>query len=309
MFYKMYKKCVVLFSGGLDSRLAVKIMQEQKFKVVALWFKLPFGCSNEKEVLEFSKKHKLNLKIFDCTKGKLLQEYLKILKKPCYGVGKGVNPCVDCKIFMFKKAKAFADKNKIETIVTGEVLGERPMSQMKQSLDIIEKDSKLVGRLLRPLSAKLLKSTKSEEKNLINRKKLYEIQGRQRKMQIELAKKFKIDYPTPAGGCLLCDANLKNKFKKLFERGLSEEEIKVAGIGRHFIIDHNWIVLGKDEKENSILENLKEGELVEPNFPGPSARIFSKKYEEKVKKIVAEMIKIYSGKDLKKREKFDKWKL
>ena len=302
------KQCVVLFSGGLDSRLAVKIMQEQKFSVVALWFKLPFGCSNEKEVLEFSKKHKLNLKIVDCTKGKLLQEYLKILRKPCHGVGKGVNPCVDCKIFMFKKAKAFADKNKIETIVTGEVLGERPMSQMKKSLDIIERYSKLSGRLLRPLSAKLLKETKAEEKNLVNRKALYEIQGRQRKNQIELAKKFKIDYPTPAGGCLLCDAGLKNKFKKLFERKLSDEEIKVIGIGRHFMINNFWIVLGRDEKENSVLENLKTGELVEPEFPGPSARIFGKA-DDKTRKIVSEIIKVYSGKDLEKRKRFDKWRL
>jgi tRNA-uridine 2-sulfurtransferase len=302
------KKCVVLFSGGLDSRLAVKIMQEQKFSVVALWFKLPFGCSNEKEVLEFSKKHKLNLKIVDCTKGKILQEYLEILRKPCHGVGKGVNPCVDCKIFMFKKAKAFADKNKIETIVTGEVLGERPMSQMKKSLDVIEKYSKLSGRLLRPLSAKLLKETKTEGGELVDRKKLYEIQGRQRKVQIELAKKFKIDYPTPAGGCLLCDAGLKNKFSKLFERKLSDEEIKIIGIGRHFMINNFWIVLGRDEKENSILENLKTGELVEPDFPGPSARIFGKA-DDKTRKIVVEMIKVYSGKDLEKRKKFDKWRL
>lgn len=302
------KRCVVLFSGGLDSRLAVKIMQEQKFKVIALWFKLPFGCSNEKEVLEFSKKHKLNLKIVDCTKGKLLQEYLKILKKPCHGVGKGVNPCVDCKIFMFKKAKAFADKNKIEIIVTGEVLGERPMSQMKKSLDIIEKYSKLSGRLLRPLSARLLKETKSEGEKLVDRKKLYGIHGRQRKNQIELARKFKIDYPTPAGGCLLCDAGLKNRFSKLFERKLSDEEIRVVGIGRHFMINNCWIVLGRDERENSVLENLKTGELVEPNFPGPSARIFGKP-EDKTTKIVAEMIRIYSGKDLNKRKKFDKWRL
>ncbi len=142
------KKAIVLFSGGLDSRLAVKIMQERGFEVVALFFKLGFGtgCCDENCSFNFSQLQGVELKIFDCTRGKLLQEYLEVIKKPKYGRGAGVNPCVDCRIFMFKKAKEFADKEKIKLIATGEVLGQRPMSQMKKSLDLIEEESGLRGR-------------------------------------------------------------------------------------------------------------------------------------------------------------------
>src|SRR6056297_748070 len=155
-FYMLNKKCIVMFSGGLDSRLVIKIMQEQGFNVLALHFKLPFGggCGClEKEIKEFTKTHETKLKTIDCTKGKYLKEYLEILKHPKYGRGKGVNPCIDCRAFMLKKAKKIADKKNIKLIVTGEVLGERPMSQMKKSMEIVETESNLNGRILRPLSS------------------------------------------------------------------------------------------------------------------------------------------------------------
>ena len=134
------EKCIVLLSGGLDSRLVVKIMQE-KYEVITVYFKLPFVKDNEKEIKKFCKKEKVKLKIFDCTTGKLLQEYLKVLKNPKYGTGAGINPCIDCRIFMFKNVKKFTDKNKIEFIATGEVEGQRPMSQMKNSLKLIREKS------------------------------------------------------------------------------------------------------------------------------------------------------------------------
>ena len=283
------KKCIVLLSGGLDSRLAVKIMQEKlapnqvgpgegvpsvkgdvntEGKVIAVFFKLPFSKDNEKEVRDFLKEQKVKLEVLDCTKGKLLKDYLKVIKNPKYGRGAGVNPCIDCKIFMFNKAKEFADtlngtsKNKIEFIATGEVEGQRPMSQMKKSLKLIEEKSGLGKRLLRPLS----------ELN---------ISGRRRDKQMALAKKFNISYPSPAGGCALCEKELKNRFKFLLERGINDKEIKLVNVGRHFVIDNHWVVLGKDENENKILENFEAGKIIVPDFPAPTALMLDK-YDKEV---------------------------
>ncbi len=338
---KIRKKGIVLFSGGLDSRLAVKIMQKQGFDIIAVFFKLPFEKCFEKDIESFADENKCKLKVFDCTKGKLLQEYLKVIRDTKYGRGKGVNPCIDCKIFMLKKSKKFADKKKINLIVTGEVLEERPMSQRKKAMKIIEEESGLVGRILRPLSAKLLPRIKAEEKGLVDREKLYEIKGRQRKKQIELIQKFNIKYPSPAGGCLLCEKSLKKRLKFLLNRRLNSEEVKFVNIGRHFIIGGFWIVIGRNEEENKIIESVKEktGKVLIPNFPAASAVIFSVNREEKlpahsrsqidiknnkkeihkrpennkqdnlIKKIV-KLIKAYSKKgSLEERKKFEKYKL
>ena len=314
------KKCIVMLSGGLDSRLAVKIMQEKGFEVVGLFFKLPFAKDAEKEIKEFCKKEKIKLKIFDCTKGKFLKEYLKVLKNPKYGRGVGVNPCIDCRIFLLKKTKEFADEDKIEFIVTGEVEAQRPMSQMKKSLKLIEEKSGLNKRLLRPLSE-------------------FGISGRRRDKQIALAKKFKISYPAPAGGCVLCEKELKKRFEFLFERGLNEEEVKFVNVGRHFVIDKCWVVLGRDEKENKILESfdtqgrtpphfvpgartsyeapkdfrrkslLRAKNVVVPDFPGPSALMLDK-CDKKVKEKINKLIKTYSKRgSLKERKKFEKYKI
>jgi len=317
----MKKKCIVMLSGGLDSLLAVKIMQEQGFDITALFFQLPFaGCCDVKLSTNFAQLQKIKLEVFDCTKGKLLKEYLEIIKKAKHGTGAGVNPCIDCRIFMFKKAKEFADKEGYEVIVTGEVLGERPMSQMKKSMDIVEKESGLKDSLLRPLSAKLLPETNAEKSGLIDREKLYDIQGRKRDKQIALAKKFKISYPQPAGGCALCEKQLKNRFKTLFKRGLNEDEMNIVCVGRHFIIDKCWVVIGRDEKENKIIEKMgKKFDLIEPDYPAPSAVILDKcekepkgvsSEENKTREKVNELMEAYSKKgSLEARNKFDKYKL
>jgi len=298
----MKKKCIIMFSGGLDSRLAIKIMQEKGFEVLAVFFKLPFGCSCFSDAEIFLKKHKIKLKVFDCTKGKLLQEYLEIVKYAKHGRGAGVNPCIDCKIFMFKETMKFADEKKIEFIATGEVTGQRPMSQQKKQIDVIEKESGLKGRIIRPLID------------------FYGFKGRSRKPQIALAKKFKIKYPFPAGGCLLCEKVLKKRLGTLVKRGLSEEEINLVGIGRHFIIDKFWVVIGRDERENKIIELSKAGKVIELDYPAPSAIIMfatshpSTSTRQKIPsttiKKVGELIKSYSKKgSLEERKKFDKEKL
>jgi len=280
------KKVIVMFSGGLDSRLAVKIMQEQGFDVVALFFKLPFGtgCCNESCAFNFSQMQGVELKIFDCTRGKLLQEYLKIVRNPKYGRGAGMNPCIDCRIFILKKAKEFADKKGIELIVTGEVLGERPMSQMKRAMNIIEKESGLKGRLLRPLSTKLLPETEAEKSGLVDREKFYDIQGRRRERQMILAKKFKISYPSPAGGCLLCEKLYCEKLKKILDKkNLTYNDIQLLKIGRHF--EASKIILGRNKKENELLEKEKGIKII-PKQIGPTALIKDKKYKEKAKKLI-----------------------
>ena len=313
-----------MLSGGLDSRLAVKIMQEQGFEVTALFFKLPFGtgCCDENCSFNFAQMQGVNLKIFNCTSGVLLQEYLDCIKNPKHGRGAGVNPCIDCRVFMFKKALEFADSEGIDLIVSGEVLGERPMSQMMKSMNLIEEKSGLKGRLLRPLSAKLLPETNAEKDGLVDRDKLFDIQGRRRIEQIAMAEKFKIKYPSPAGGCLLCEKALKNRFKILLDRGVSDDEIHLVGIGRHFIIDNHWVVLGRNEKENKIIERIgtlraypeksskkiftkgKVGKLIISEIAGPSALVFG----EFVK--INELMKAYStGGGLEERKNFEKWRL
>ncbi len=316
----MKEKCIVMFSGGLDSRLAIKIMQKKGFEVLAVFFKLPFGtgCCNEGCSFNFSQLQGIKLKVFDCTKGKLLQEYLKVIKEAEHGRGAGVNPCIDCRIFMLKKVKKFADKQKIKFIVTGEVVGQRPMSQQKKQIGIIEKEAGLKRRIIRPLID------------------FYNFQGRSRKPQMALAKKFKIKYPNPAGGCLLCEKVLKNRLEILLKRGMSEEEINLVGIGRHFMFGSNWVVLGRDERENKIIESSKAGKIIEFDYPAPSAvivfppthpkknaRSFRARDNKKVVKTkkslsdikeleekVNMLIRAYSKKgSLKDRKKFDKWKL
>ena len=157
-------KALILLSGGLDSRLACRIMREQigKDNIEALLFILPFGagcCADKYCVFRFCQKEGIKLRVIDCTKGKLLQEYMELIRSPRYGYGSGINPCIDCRIFMFKKAKEIMEKEGFDVVVTGEVVGERPMSQRKKAMDIIENESGLKGKLLRPLNAKFLPET------------------------------------------------------------------------------------------------------------------------------------------------------
>ena len=137
------------------------------------------------------------------TKEPLLWEYLKVIKDPKYGIGAGINPCKDCKIYIFKKAKEYAEENNIPVIATGEVLGQRPMSQIPRAMNII--DDALGFEILRPLSAKLLDETKAEKNGLVDRSKLIDINGRSIKIQMKLAAEYEIKYPSPGGGCFLCE--------------------------------------------------------------------------------------------------------
>jgi len=277
-------KAIVLLSGGLDSRLVCKVLQEQdNLEVEAVYFILPFTKDNTKEIEEFCLKNKIKLHIIDCTKEKLFSEYMKMLKHPKHGRGVCLNPCIDCHGFIFKKAKELAEKEKIEIIATGEVLDERPMSQYKRALSVVEEESGLNGRLLRPLSAKLLEETEAEKKGLIDRSKLLDIHGRSRQKQLELAEKYGLNFPTPGGGCLLCEKGYCEKLKPLLKGNISYKDIELLRVGRHFLASK--IILGRNQKENDFLEKEK-GIKVMPKEPGATALVKDEKLVEMAKELI-----------------------
>jgi tRNA U34 2-thiouridine synthase MnmA/TrmU len=250
-------KALALLSGGLDSTLAVKLIQDQGIDVEALNFVTPFclckkgGCG----AAETAKNLNIPLKVISAGK-----DYLKLIRKPKFGYGKNMNPCIDCRIFMLKKAKQYAKDTGKAFIFTGEVLDQRPMSQHKKALDLIEKEAGLKGKILRPVSAKLLPPTQAEKKGIVSREKLLAIQGRSRKKQIELAKQFKItDYPCPAGGCLLTYKEYANKLRDLFnnKKRVSLKDVQMLKVGRHYRFGKNKIIVGRNETENKTLLQMK----------------------------------------------------
>jgi len=293
---KQKPKILLLLSGGLDSRVAATLLKEQA-DVECVFFILPFGsgcCTNKHCVFNFTQKQLLKLHIIDYTKGKKLQDYLNLIKKPKFSRGTALNPCIDCHIFMLKQARKLAKKLNIEIIATGEVLGERPLSQNKKALSIIEKEAKLEGKLLRPLSAKLLEETVAEKKGVIDRDKLLDIQGRKRNRQMQLAKKYKIDFPSPGGGCLLCEPEFCKKLKPILNKKskITEQDIELIKIGRHF--ENSEIILGKNQNENQELEKIfkkykkenKNSFLIIPKQPGPTAYVKNKGLIKQAKELM-----------------------
>jgi len=313
-------KAIVLFSGGLDSRLVIELLKQQGIQIKALHFKLPFGsgCCKSDCSFKFTQLKGIPLEIVDCTSGKNFQEYLKTIKKPKFGYGSGMNPCIDCRIFMLKNAAQAMKTEKANFVVTGEVLNERPMSQHAKAMQLTELESGLQGKLLRPLSAKLLPETEAEKKGLVDRKKLLTISGRSRKQQIELANKFKIPYPAPAGGCLLCEKEFAKKLQDLFKHNkkISPNDIELLKIGRHFRFgeakNSARIIVGRNEQENKLLMKLrgKNHLMFEvADFPSPIT-LLDKSGKEVIAK-AAQLTAYYSDatKDKQVKVKFGKGKL
>jgi len=254
------KKVVALLSGGLDSQLAVRMMQEQGFDVSAVAIKTPFcdfdcgrGCGFE--IRERADDLNVNLKTVY-----LGDEYIEMLKHPKYGIGAGFNPCIDCRAMMFEAAKKHMEDIGAEFIISGEVLGQRPMSQHAPALRTIEKESGLVGKIVRPLSAGLLPETDPEKNGLIKRENMGMIKGRTRKNQLEMAKKYGIENPPNAGGgCLLTDPTFGIKAKDLFEHVETPtiNDIDLLKIGRHFRLDEQTkFVVGRNKDENEMIRAI-----------------------------------------------------
>jgi len=264
----MAVKALALVSGGLDSSLAVKLIQEQGIGVEGISFTSPFfGPENAKRAAE-----ELGIKLYIRDVSSAI---LEIVKNPKYGYGKNMNPCIDCHILMAQKAKEEMLEVKASFIISGEVVGQRPRSQNKQILEAIAKRADIPGKLLRPLSAKLLPITDPEKKGSINREKLLALSGKSRKGQLELASKYNLkEYGTPAGGCLLTDSIFSSRLKDLLEhkeprpsslveRGeYTLDNILLLKLGRHFRSSTgSKIVIGRNKEENKRLSSLaKEGD-------------------------------------------------
>jgi tRNA-uridine 2-sulfurtransferase len=247
-------KAISLLSGGLDSILATELVRRQGIEVIAFNVKTPFGIPKKdgtSEAQQAAEQLKVPL-VVQCVD----REYIKMLRNPKHGYGKNINPCVDCKIFILKQANKYAKEVGADFLFTGEVLGERPMSQHGPALKTIAEESGLKGKLLRPLSAKLLVETDAEKKGLIDRSNLLSIQGRSRKPQFELAKEYGITvYPSPAGGCLLTCEEYAKKLRDLFDhkKRVSMEDIALLRAGRHFRVGENKFIVGRNQAENNFL--------------------------------------------------------
>jgi tRNA-specific 2-thiouridylase len=284
-----------LFSGGLDSILAVKLMLEQGIDVVALNFVSPF-CLFEKgcDVAEAAMQLGVRVKFVDVG-----GEYLRMVRKPKHGYGRHMNPCVDCRIFILKKAKKIAKEVGASFIFTGEVLGERPMSQHFQAMRLIAEEAGLKGKILRPLSARLLPETVMEKEGLVDREKLLGIRGRSRKPQIKLAEEYGIKvYPSPAGGCLLTCKEYAEKLRDLFghRRRCSVADVALLRVGRHFRLGENKIIVGRNEAENKVLtvEKGRSDYYFEvPGVGSPITVLQGAKTEEAVR-VAAELTAFYA---------------
>lgn len=299
----MGKKAVALISGGLDSILAAKVVMEQGFEVTGLYFTTAFSKSYGNEeatpAAAVCREVGIDLRIRD-----LGQPYIDLIRHPRHGYGKNINPCIDCKIFMLARAEEVRKELAAPFIITGEVLGQRPMSQRRDTLQVIEKDSGLKGMILRPLSAALLPPTRAEIEGIVDRSELLGISGRSRSVQLRLAERYGLrGFSTPAGGCLLTDRNFSEKLRDLFadQEQVSSRDIRLLTMGRHFKLDHGIrIVVGRDSRENAVLEGLAGNgfHLFSPlNFNGPVALLAGTPTRE-INQVVGRLIITYSKKDL-----------
>lgn len=268
---------LALFSGGLDSMLACRVVAQQGITVQAIKFVTPFFgyellAQEEAYCREVKAKYDIDLKLYD-----LSREYLQMLRQPAYGYGKHFNPCIDCKILMLAKARELLPEYGASFIITGEVVGQRPMSQRRDTLALIERQSGCKPKpprakfatgvaveesiLVRPLCAQLQPPSKPELEGLLDRRQLLRFSGRSRTEQMALAAHFGItDYPSPAGGCVLTDSNLGARVRKYYadHAELSIADIRLLLVGRHLRLPQGgWLVMGRNEKENNQLAELR----------------------------------------------------
>jgi tRNA U34 2-thiouridine synthase MnmA/TrmU len=281
-------KAVALLSGGLDSHLAVRIMLEQGVDIEAVAIKTPFcdfdcgkGCGQRvREVAD-----ELGIKLKTVYFG---EEYLRMLKNPKYGYGSGMNPCIDCRGMMYNAAKEHMKKTNADFVITGEVLFQRPMSQNNRALHIIEKETDMECKVLRPLSAKHLPPTDVEKMGLINRENMGDIKGRSRKEQLMLAKHFGIsEPPNAAGGCLLTDPSFSKRVKDILDHCddiPTLNDIELLKVGRHLRITHDAkFVVGRNKDENEVIKALlADGDVIMEvkDYVGPTCILRSKNYDD-----------------------------
>jgi tRNA U34 2-thiouridine synthase MnmA/TrmU len=279
-------KAVGMLSGGLDSTLAVRIMLEQGIQVTALHFRT--GFSYPRRDRETGERLPLDAELAAATLGvpleiiEVSEDYIPIVLHPRFGYGSGMNPCVDCRIFLLRQAKAWMEAHGYHFVFTGEVVGQRPKSQKRPTLRTVERESELAGYLLRPLSAKLLAPTIPERRGWVNREKLYGISGRSRKEQMALAAKFGItEYAQPSGGCCTLihraySRRLRDLLEHEGEAALTTDRARLLAVGRHLRLNSGRkVVVGRHERENDYLESCRvPGVLLRtPEHPGPTTLV------------------------------------
>ncbi|MDR0477270.1 MAG: thiamine biosynthesis protein [Desulfobulbaceae bacterium] len=276
-------KAVALYSGGLDSILACRMIMYQGIEVLATQFVTPFFLHHLLDNKEFycqkvADQYGITLRLEDIS-----HNYLHMLQRPAHGFGKNFNPCIDCKILMMRRARQIMEEVGASFLISGEVLRQRPMSQRRDTLAVIERDAGVRGILLRPLSAKRLNPTLPEVNGWVRREELGDLSGRGRSGQIALAKEYGItDYPMPAGGCILTDPIQGRRLRKVHDGALpfaaatmTVTDFHLLQLGRQFLLPGGgWLILGRDEKENNRIENLAEADdacLRLEARPGPTA--------------------------------------
>jgi len=302
-------KAIALLSGGLDSTLAAKVVLDLGIELEALNFLTVFcTCTNKRETCLASQKAvsalRIPLKVLNVS-----EEYLPVVKNPKHGYGSNMNPCIDCRIFMLKKAKDYMEEIGASFIVTGEVLGERPMSQRRDSMRLIEKEAGLDGLILRPLSAKLLPASIPEKEGWVDRENLLKIQGRSRKPQIQLADHYGIrDYPCPAGGCLLTDPAFAKRIRDLIHHhsDFTLNDVHLLKMGRHFRLSpKSKLVVGRNEEENQKIQTFSEERdilLKLFRFPGPLSLLRGEAGEREIEQAGSITARYSKAKDLEKVE-------
>ena len=270
----MQRRCVALISGGLDSAIAARLMLEQGIEVRGLYLSLSWGCCNKEKAISVARQLDIPLMVLGVG-----DAYLDVIRKPKYGYGAGMNPCVDCRIYMFRIAKRYMEEVGGSFVVTGEVLGQRPMSQRRNPLEIIESESDLEGLLLRPLSAHLLDPSLPELMGIIDRAQLLGLSGRSRSEQIALSREFGItEHSATGGGCLLTDESFANKARDLFSYSEkpTTKDMELLALGRHFRAGAGVkIIVGRNALENLQLEGHADAGYIciRPAFAGPSALV------------------------------------
>lgn len=277
---------LALFSGGLDSILACRVIQDQGIKVKALKFVSPFFDYDllerqDEYCASILAKYGIDVELIDIS-----EPYLRMLRAPVYGYGKNFNPCVDCKILLVRTAKELMTKYDASFLITGEVVGQRPMSQRPDTLRVIERDSGTDGILLRPLCCRGRRKTKAEELGLIDPDKLPHFSGRNRTPQIELATRMGItDFPSPGGGCILTEETRAARIRSLYDLHkpelLTPENIRYLLKGRQYHFPSGaWLTMGRNEPENDLIESLQRDTdllIKAAEKPGPSGLLrFSK---------------------------------
>jgi hypothetical protein len=275
-------RAVGLLSGGLDSALAAKLLLEQGIDVIGLHLESPTACRSD--VRELARE--LGIPLVVRAKG---EEYLRLLRHPRWGYGRNMNPCLDCRLFMFRSAQPCLEEHGARFLFTGEVVGQRPMSQTRDRMALVDRQSGLEGLILRPLSARLLPETEPERRGWVDRSRLLAISGRTRLEQLALAEGYGLRHvQSPGGGCLLTDPQFSERLRGLFadvpEERTTVDDLRLLRLGRVFRVTPALrIVLGRDRDENARLAEFESPErwLVEPlDFAGPSALVCGPRDEE-----------------------------